>query len=87
MLWLSSLRCWVVFLNVNNLIRKVSVIVEITVNKKMIAVVIAPFFVLLEIEMIVLMIIVTLKQVNLMVLDMMNSNHGNIINMGMMYVK
>lgn len=87
MLWLSSLRYWVVFLNVNNLIRKVSVIVEITVNKKMIAVVIAPFFVLLEIEMIVLMIIVTLKQVNLMVLDMMNSNHGNIINMGMMYVK
>ena len=53
----------------------------------MIAVVIAPFFVLLEIKMIVLMIIVTLKQVNLMVLDMMNSNHGNIINMGMMYVK
>ena len=87
MLWLSSLRCWVVFLNVNNLIRKVSVIVDITVNKKMIAVVIAPFCVLLEIEMIVLMIIVTLKQVNLMVLDMMNSNHGNIINMGMMYVK
>ena len=34
MLWLSSSRCWVVFLNVNNLTRKVSVILEITVNKK-----------------------------------------------------